>query len=233
MGKLQNNQKGFSAPEGLLVLVIVGVIGLVGWYVWHNRTTKPTASANTSTTSKSSTTPSTTKTAADTYTGWKTYCDTATSGCFRYPADWNNIVGATGAAALSGTNKNETIVLEYTEPVDGTGGLGDFVTKSIDSLASADTSYKVVGGYYTVGNIPGYNLVDGSLAQQLGLSSGKTTKISNNDLYFTKSTNKANLVVHFDNTSGSTTIEQSQANSWFDFTDGKTALKIVQSFYNK
>src|SRR5579871_5801589 len=30
-------QNGFSAIEGLLILVIVGLIGFTGWYVWHSK----------------------------------------------------------------------------------------------------------------------------------------------------------------------------------------------------
>ena len=30
------NQKGFSAVEGFLILVIVTMIGGVGWYVWKS-----------------------------------------------------------------------------------------------------------------------------------------------------------------------------------------------------
>ena len=31
----KNNQRGFSAVEGLLIVVIVAIIGGVGYYVWH------------------------------------------------------------------------------------------------------------------------------------------------------------------------------------------------------
>lgn len=36
---MKTNQKGFSAIEGILVLVIVGLIGFVGWYVWQSNKT--------------------------------------------------------------------------------------------------------------------------------------------------------------------------------------------------
>lgn len=32
---MNKNQKGFSAVEGLLILIIVGLIGFTGWYVWQ------------------------------------------------------------------------------------------------------------------------------------------------------------------------------------------------------
>jgi hypothetical protein len=34
---MKKSEKGFSAIEGLLILVIVGLVGLVGWYVWSTR----------------------------------------------------------------------------------------------------------------------------------------------------------------------------------------------------
>ncbi|MBI2589068.1 hypothetical protein HYW35_02610 [Candidatus Saccharibacteria bacterium] len=33
---MKKNQKGFSAVEGLLILIIVGLLGFVGWYVWNS-----------------------------------------------------------------------------------------------------------------------------------------------------------------------------------------------------
>jgi len=32
---MKTKQKGFTAIEGLLLLIIVGIIGFTGWYVWH------------------------------------------------------------------------------------------------------------------------------------------------------------------------------------------------------
>jgi hypothetical protein len=37
MGKLKQNQSGFSAVETGLILVIVGIIGFTGWFVLHSR----------------------------------------------------------------------------------------------------------------------------------------------------------------------------------------------------
>jgi cytoskeletal protein RodZ len=35
MGKLKNDQNGFSAVEAVLIIVIAGMIGFVGWYVYR------------------------------------------------------------------------------------------------------------------------------------------------------------------------------------------------------
>lgn len=59
MNKLSRNQKGFTAVEGLLIILILAVIGFGGYYVYHtNQKTKsavsntPTASRQTKATSK-------------------------------------------------------------------------------------------------------------------------------------------------------------------------------------
>lgn len=57
MGKVRNNQLGFSAVEVVLVLAIVGLIGVVGFLVYNNQHKTPS-----STTSTASTTPTQTKT---------------------------------------------------------------------------------------------------------------------------------------------------------------------------
>src|SRR5262245_19327597 len=33
---LMNKQRGFSAIEGLLILVIIGTLGFIGWYVYSS-----------------------------------------------------------------------------------------------------------------------------------------------------------------------------------------------------
>ncbi len=51
------NSKGFSAVEGLLILIIVGMIAGVGWYVWHSKNVANSSynnAASTSTTTNTS-----------------------------------------------------------------------------------------------------------------------------------------------------------------------------------
>lgn len=33
---MKKNHEGFSALEGLLILIIVSILGFTGWYVWHS-----------------------------------------------------------------------------------------------------------------------------------------------------------------------------------------------------
>lgn len=43
--KVSNNQKGFSAVEALIIIVIVGLLSFGGWYVWQNQ--RNSAASNT------------------------------------------------------------------------------------------------------------------------------------------------------------------------------------------
>jgi len=237
MGNMRNNEKGFGTVEIILIIVIVALIGAVGWFVYknHNKIATTATTTNTTSTAPAKTTTTTPVKPVDPYAGWKSYCDTSTGGCFKYPSDWADVSTLDAQSVKAFTqNKAGTINLEYSEPVNGKGGLGDFATASLDALTTANSSYKIAGGYYTVGNIPGYNLIDTGLVQQYGLAIGKTSNISDsNELDFTKNSNKATLVVHYNNTTGSSSISTSQANTWFSSADGKTALLIAQSYYNQ
>ncbi len=67
MGKISKDQRGFSALETVLILIVVGLIGFVGWYVYHakNNTDKTLTQANSSSSSvKPQKTPKTTQSVA-------------------------------------------------------------------------------------------------------------------------------------------------------------------------
>jgi hypothetical protein len=81
---MKKNQKGFSAVEGLLILVIAGLIGFVGWYVWQ---AKNNADDNlSSATETSNSTQNITN--ASPYYGWKIYTSQNEKFSFKYPKDW-------------------------------------------------------------------------------------------------------------------------------------------------
>lgn len=48
MTSLKKNQRGFSALEGILLVLVIAAIGFVGWYVYKNRATSSTPAATTS-----------------------------------------------------------------------------------------------------------------------------------------------------------------------------------------
>lgn len=57
MGKIRNNQSGFSAVEVLLALIFVAIVVFIGVYVAHNRSDKKTATTTTSTKKATTSTP--------------------------------------------------------------------------------------------------------------------------------------------------------------------------------
>jgi Tfp pilus assembly protein PilE len=96
VGKLKYNQKGFTAVEGLLIVLILVVIGAVGYMVYHNHHKTTTAAATTTSSTKpatsTKTTTSTTTQPASTYAGWKTYTSAEEGASFKYPANWTATV---------------------------------------------------------------------------------------------------------------------------------------------
>jgi hypothetical protein len=91
---MKNNQKGFSAVEGTLILVIIGLVGFVGWFV-YDANKKVDDSLNTANQSNSQTTA--TKKSSTALT--ETYTDPA-GFTLNYPADWQ--FAAKGSKDLSG-----------------------------------------------------------------------------------------------------------------------------------
>lgn len=100
------NQKGFSAVEGLLILIIIGILGFVGWYVWSakDKTSKSfdeVASSNNSTTGIQT---------------LKEYKNTQYGFSFKYPSDWTfeeqfEDAGRGGKEGeVKVTSKNNTVV---------------------------------------------------------------------------------------------------------------------------
>lgn len=85
MIKLKNNS-GFSIVEALLILVIVGILGFTGWFVYHSQNVASKDYSSQSGTHVSTATKSNTTTKA--YAGWKTFCSSETSVCFKYAPSW-------------------------------------------------------------------------------------------------------------------------------------------------
>lgn len=94
MGKLKNNQEGFSAVEAALVLVIVVLIGVVGFMVYknHSKTTTDSTAASSTTkpvTKTSTSTASTIPNFPSSYNGWNDYCISSVGLCLKYPQGYN------------------------------------------------------------------------------------------------------------------------------------------------
>jgi len=230
MWRMKKAHYGFALIESVLAILVLAAVGLGGYKAYQHQHNKNTATLSTP---ASQANPKAATSPATSYTGWKTYCDSALNTCFRYPAEWESLapikIDGQNLKAF-GQNKEGTINLEYSEPISGSSGLGNFFTKSLNQLRVPNSAYEVIGGYYTTGNLPGFSVIDTSLAQQHGLVAGQSSDLGNSDLYFTKNLTKGTLTISFNNT-GTATIPAAQASAWFDTSDGKTALSIAQSFY--
>ncbi len=82
------NSKGFSAIEGLLILVIIGLIGFVGWYVLHSKNTanKTYNQAASNTTATKPTVKTNTNSTVDTK-DWVAFTSTKFNYSFKHPKD--------------------------------------------------------------------------------------------------------------------------------------------------
>ena len=106
MGKLHNNEKGFGAIEGLLIVAVVVLLGVVGYMVYKNHNKANTTP--TTTTKITSTTPAKTTTttpAVDPYVGWQTYSNSQVS--FKYPSGWT---------ASKGPGNSQSTIADATSP---------------------------------------------------------------------------------------------------------------------
>ena len=88
MDKLKNNQKGFTAIEILLAIIILVLMGIVGYMVYHNDHKTKTAFVSTAGPKTSTrSTESSTTTTTNPYAGWKTYSGLSPV-TFKYPSNW-------------------------------------------------------------------------------------------------------------------------------------------------
>ena len=96
---MKTNQKGFSAIEGLLILVIVGLIGGVGWYVWQSKknadkslTTSQTQNAASPSKTTTQPTQELAKPVFTVHDGYTVYENKEIGFKFAYPKSWGTIV---------------------------------------------------------------------------------------------------------------------------------------------
>jgi hypothetical protein len=139
---MKNNQKGFGAVEGLLLLIVVLFVGFIGYYVYN--TQKKTTDTQNAAASASS---SDVKSSLSSYSGWQSYTSAyEPSLSFKYPADWtlskdgadyagvdaatitspngSKIHFGAGPAGYGGQcAETDKIVISYSEPITGAPGL--------------------------------------------------------------------------------------------------------------
>lgn len=131
---MKKNQRGFSAVEGLLFLIVLGLIGFVAWYVYH---TKNTVDKTLSTSNSASTTSSAEGTTLD-----KKYSDGVGNFSVKYPANWK-LVSSTasdsrGQSSIATLTSPTGTVLNLDVDLGGKGG--DCVPASGDKAFQANNT---------------------------------------------------------------------------------------------
>ena len=168
---MKKNQKGFSAIEGLLILLIVGIIGFAGWHVWQNRSVD-------SSQSPAHTTPSASNTPKpDIYAGWNTYKSPTEGFSVKYPADWTII---TGTSNSEGKYDSTLDAVGISGPNDFT--IGYDIIKPMSPFNCINCSFTLLDTIKLKNNQPGYIVINSNIynsnieEQQLSISKAKTYK---------------------------------------------------------
>lgn len=224
----QLDRKGFSIVEALIVLVVLAAIAASGWLAWQHDHDKKKSSSSAPTTSqqaKSSGSSNSSSQRADPYAGWKTYCDTTTAACIKYPSDWNavpNFPGAfentddTGYVSLTpGTGKDEAQDVAYIQ--------------SIESITPGTMSLSIIG--YIVNGEPGIGVYNSAYVSSGDLRSGATVRIVDGNQTFDAKGGPATLVATPGAKGYASITNTPQAKGWFETPEAQTCLKILRSLY--
>lgn len=146
--KIKNNENGFSAVEGLLIVILVGLIGFVGWYVWKNQTDK-----NVKTDSSSNNIVNTKKTTPKKQTDNKTYFEIKEFGVkFELPQSLKDLyyeIGNNGRTAYFSLTelKDTDCAADKTSQIALTRYTDADYEEDIQAAASKDSAKKL-GQYY-------------------------------------------------------------------------------------
>lgn len=129
VGILQKNQNGFSAVEGLLILVVLGIIGFTGWYVWQakDKTDKALTVSNSDTPKfkhKSVSTPSKEEAKPDETTNWLLYKSSGGEYQIRLADGWELMrhVESTSLTSYKALEYKAGVKATVTEHSSGRGG---------------------------------------------------------------------------------------------------------------
>jgi len=146
---MKTNQKGFSALEAILIVILIGLLSLAGWYVWkknHDKESKNNGPAAAQTQDKTEE-----QQKSDPYAGWKSAELVYEKIKYKYPADWKQQLkttpdGTTGTVSpgsddLTLTGAKSDLQIEVRTGIDGAGSpVGQEVTDS--------TPVTLLGGQY-------------------------------------------------------------------------------------
>lgn len=255
MGKLRNNQQGFTGIEGVLVIACIVIIGLVGFMVYnnHKKNAPVTAVAPATTkTSAATTTPATTTTpAVDLYVGWKEFCSTAENLCIKYPTDWQAVDGSQSGKSFSIYSPTKKVAVDYSSlrirSGSGEGGGPDsctVTTLTLDELKNKTTSLKaarvVTDSKSSTPHFyfPYYYVTSDDFITSMGLKAGTASDTDNCIQAYTRigdskdSQTVSSLEVsqnRLNNPNLHDFTSSDEAKAWFQTDETVTAIKIVDS----
>jgi hypothetical protein len=160
MNKIFKNEKGFSAVEVLLVILILFVIGGIGYMVYHNdRKTKITNSTTASVNKTSSSLPTSSITSGPN-NEWKTYTNNVLGFSFTIPATSYNPNGCSQRDTYSGGSSTITGPETYQTTA---GPVPNTVINVNGTYYVAPTyTYVLTGGTTpTIDGVDGYDVFSG------------------------------------------------------------------------
>jgi len=245
INNVDKNQKGFTAVEGLLIILILAVVGFGGYYVYHtNHKTKAAVSTTAAKESTASSNKSTVAKTTNPYAGWKTFCSTMGGLCLKYPTNWT-FKQTLLSQSISPerdvfTSPSGSVVVDYL-PRNGEGPTGNNSTVNIVSVNNTQESdMDVVGAIIKNldGTSPGY------VAQLFvtGNPNGYTTGQTLNNIYWPAIPEFSNAkllggkkVSRLDVEQANSTNQmngfptQASAQAWLDSSEVKTGQLILES----
>lgn len=171
--------------------------------------------------------------------GWKTYCDPYNNYCFQYPDGWKLVQSNDSADSMVQVNiinPGNTLSVIYNDNQNKDTFPVSFHTDSINGISSSSPALSVVGGYYlsSVQYQPFYaavgtSQIDGS---SNALRADTTSTWTTTPIIEEGEGALQDLQFEVAATNPPLTSTQS-VDAWFQSVNGKTALQIVKSFYNK
>lgn len=244
--KISKDEKGFSAVEVVLVLVIVVLIGVVGWLVYkdHHKTTTAVLTSAPNRATETRVSPPISSTTPNTYAGWSSCNNPSESLSIKYPSTWSVTgVNTNGSCPSSGQSlviwSPQTSAapyffkISYTSPSPSDGVIdGDSGTEAILSVSPLNVQNSKVPLYVVAFNGPGsvnpndvFELAvtdqDYTVGQTVDHVKVAASQKINGDYYYLT----ANMVASQDQQYlGSYTLAQYQAQP-----DYNTVIKIFQS----
>lgn len=169
---MNKKQRGFSAVEVILVIIVIAILIFVGWYAWKARHKDDKPSISTSAAKPQE--PMDKDKNKDEYAGWKTYTSSGEGFSVKYPADWSM---KKGSANSSGTFDASMDAVSFTGPNGFSVGYSIF--KPVTSVGCQNCKFTVLDNV-TLKDKPGYvvinsNTFNGNMqGQTLSISKAKT-----------------------------------------------------------